>query len=165
MSASTILLYLTSHKITTNIMETLDDTQLNERHLQVSQSVRVALDSMTYWAKFLAIVGYIGLGLMVLGGLGMIFGSFDAYYGSGSILAMGLVYLVMAAIYFFPVHSLFKFAINMRAALTSNNQGKINAGFLNVASNFRFVGIMTIVVLSLYGLLFIVGLVASAFSM
>ena len=36
-----------------------------ENNLVVSPSVREALDKMVYWAKFLAIIGYIGIGLMV----------------------------------------------------------------------------------------------------
>lgn len=143
-------------------MEILDDTKLYESSLRINQSIKVALDSITKWAKFISIVGYIGLAAMVMAGLAIILSSCSSNYGASPVLAVGLVYVVMAALYFFPVHSLFKFAINMRTALRSDNQDKFNAGFINLASNFKFVGKMTIVILSIYGLIFIFGILERA---
>ena len=34
---------------------------IEENNLEVSESVKSSLDTMVYWSKFLAIIGYIGV--------------------------------------------------------------------------------------------------------
>ena len=64
---------------------------IEEKNLEVSESVRVSLDTMVYWSKFLAILGYIGVGFMVLGGVIMFF----LPDGMGFV---GFIYLIFAVL-------------------------------------------------------------------
>jgi hypothetical protein len=50
----------------------------------------------------------------------------------------------------------------MKAALLADDQDTLNTSFQNLKKTFRFVGIVTIVVLSIYLLIFILGIAAAA---
>jgi len=73
-------------------------------------------------------------------------------------------YVVIAVIYFFPVYYLFKYAKGMKQALDSSNSELLSDSLVYLKSHHKFLGIMTIVILSLY-LLAIVGGVIFAASM
>ena len=131
---------------------------IEENNLEVSESVKSSLDTMVYWSKFLSILGYIGVGLMVLLSLWMFsmdIPSYGYYYGPSII---GFIYLIFAVLYYFPVSYLYKFSTETRYALNSNSQSSLNDGLSNLASNFKFIGVMTAVVMSLYVVIFLFAL-------
>jgi uncharacterized membrane protein len=113
------------------------------------------------WGKFLAIVGFVMLGLLVLFAViamaGMSF--LSSMSGAGVPMALfGLIYLVIAALYFFPVFYLFKFSVQLRKGLESVNQSLVTDGFENLKSLFKFMGILMIVVLSLYAIILLIAI-------
>ena len=137
---------------------------IEQNNLEVSESVRASLDTMVYWSKFLAIVGYIGIGLILLAVVAIIFTSVSfGSYGSERMIAV--IYLVMAVIYYFPVNYLYKFATITRHALTSDSQTSLEFGLSNLASSFKFMGVLTLVILSLYALIFLFAIVGGMGSM
>lgn len=120
------------------------------------------------WAKFLSILGFIGLGLMIIGALfGLLMGNslggaMSAMGGNGpSLQIMSLLYLVIAALYFFPIYYLYNFAVKMKESLTNSDSMTMESAFENLKSHYKFMGIFAIVILSLYVLMFIFGLAAS----
>ncbi len=108
------------------------------------------------WAKFIAIVGFVFTGLIVLGGL--ISGVFFAFMGNQMGMSgfpfppfiFGFIYLIIAIIYFFPTFYLFKFATKAQDAIRMLDSNNIEASLLNLKSFFKFSGIMIIVVFALY---------------
>lgn len=112
------------------------------------------------WAKFLAIVGFVMLGIMVLASLIMI-GMMASLAGAPA-AGLGLVYLLMAALYFFPTLYLYKFAVKTKNAIETYSENGFEDGAENLKSMFKFMGILMIVVLSLYALMFIIGLIGGA---
>jgi|ERR1700722_3968263 len=131
------------------------------------------------WGKFLAIVGFVMCGLIAI--LSFFMGSLVAAsmtagssfsnipresVGIGALGALGgvfftAIYLVFAAIYFFPCLFLYNFSVRLKAALRANDQVKLNQSLKAQKILFRYVGIFTIVVVSIYGVgLLIVGVVA-----
>ena len=124
------------------------------------------------WAKFLSIVGFVMCGLIVLASffVGTIFSaSTDQYerYGDESPFAglgilMTIFYLAIGVLYFFPCLFLFRFATQMTAALNTNEQIILNTSFQNLKRMFRYVGILTIIVISLYIFAFIFAIIAAA---
>ncbi len=71
-------------------------------------------------------------------------------------LTMTIVYLVLAIIYFFPVYYLLQFSLKMKKALTSKNDETLAKAFEMIKSHYKFLGVFTIITISLYVLLFIV---------
>jgi hypothetical protein len=130
--------------------------------LQVDQQSIGYLSETARWAKFLSIVGFVVCGLMVI--FSLFFSSIMSTIskiGSGndsfsaSTMAIGnyafsIVYIIIALLYFFPCLYLFNFSSKMQTALRNNDQLNLNAALGNLKSCFKFVGILTIVVLSFY---------------
>jgi hypothetical protein len=143
-----------------NSTETIDDNQFSEG-IGLDEKVKGFLLETAKWATFLAIVGFVGLGLMVIGSIVIL--SIGGIPGMrvNEALILAVVYLGMAALYFFPVYYLFLFGSKMKAGLTSNSQTGITSGFENLKSHYKFLGIMMIVILSLYGFVFLIGFLMS----
>ena len=126
----------------------------------LNDQMRSYLQETAKWTYFLSILGFIFLGLMVLGSLvvGMMFGSMTrelGYGNSGGLIT--LLYLGGALLYFFPVLYLFKFSTKAQTALRSGNEGELTDAFQNLKSHYKFVGILTIVLLGFYLLFFLFG--------
>ncbi|KAA5534899.1 hypothetical protein F0919_09875 [Taibaiella lutea] len=114
----------------------------------------------TRWTKFLAIIGFIFIGLMLVVALAMFtmgsyvssFAGLGSYFGVG----MGLLYIVIGVLYLFPILSLLKFSTNMKAGIQTSNIELITEGFRHQKNLFKFMGIMTIIVIALYLILIVV---------
>lgn len=147
----------------------METTQSNLFELQIDELSNGYLKETAKWAKFLSILGFIGCGLIVLIGLGMtfFFSSFNSpelagpvgMYSSG----LSLVYIAMAALYFFPCLYLYRFATGMQTALQAGEPVQLQTSFRNLKSCFRFIGILTIILISIY-LLVIVGVAIIGFA-
>jgi hypothetical protein len=115
------------------------------------------------WVNFLAIMGFIGIGLMVISAffMGAIFSSLpnsgDIPFNAGPIMTG--VYLLFAALYFFPVLYMYRFADKMKIALARKDEDVLTDAFINLKAHYKFIGILTIVMLSLYALLFLLALI------
>ena len=123
--------------------------------LQVTESARLDLLSAAKWAKFLCIVGCIGAGLMLLFGiLMMVFGAALTQYMGDSPLGgvMGLLYVVIAAIYIYPLIKGFQFANGAKAACLTGDSAQLARSFSGLRSVLVFSGIITIIFLVIYAL-------------
>jgi hypothetical protein len=140
----------------------------------IDDTTRIHLAETAKWAKFLSIVGFIMCGLIVIVSFfaGTIFSTsmnrYNEYNDGAGFAGLGIVvtilYLAIGVLYFFPCLFLFRFANQMTAALNTNEQLSLNNSFQNLKRMFRFMGILTIVVISLYILVFIFGIVGAALS-
>ncbi|MFZ4740602.1 MAG: DUF5362 family protein [Bacteroidales bacterium] len=137
----------------------MENNLQNETELTISKEIGYFLLETSRWGKFLAIVGYIGKGLLILLALFMMFGLSHFSPFSAMPYPMGIfgfVYIIMAIIYYFPATYLYKFSVQMKQGLLSNDQMTVNSGFQNLKSIFKFMGIFTIVILSIYGLFLLI---------
>lgn len=145
-------------------MDTLDNN-VTSSELSLNSKINNFLLETSKWAKFLAIVGFVFIGLMVLGGLFMIGAGASASRIpglAGGPVIVGITYILMAVLYYFPTQYLYNFAVKMKLAIQNSQQNNLEDGFENLKSLFKFTGILMIVVLSIYGLLFLIGLVGLA---
>jgi uncharacterized membrane protein len=135
-------------------------------NLSINDEIKLYLKETAKWAKFLAIIGYIGIGFLVLFSLFMLFGmtALAGMFEALPLSLMGIIYLLMALLYYFPVNYLNKFANKAKRALADNDQDEINLAFKNLKSMFKFMGILTIVVLCLYALIIVVMIPAAIIS-
>jgi len=148
-------------------MESFD---LLNNDLQVSASAQSFLSDSARWGKFLAIIGFIFCGFMVviaffIPALIMNFPPYNTMASglSASITAgMTVVYLLLALLFFFPCLYLFKFSVKMQASLNSMSQENFEESLKNLKSMFRFYGICTIVMLSIYALIFLIAMIGAA---
>jgi hypothetical protein len=103
------------------------------------------------WGKFLSIMGFIGVGFMILFALFLRTLLSSAYtsamYPNGSASIITITYLVMGVLYFFPTLFLYRFSTQMLKALADKDQNLITSSFAQLKSCFRFVGVLTIIVI------------------
>ena len=131
--------------------------------LQVTEIARLDLLSAAKWAKFLCIVGCFAVGFCLLFGILMtVFGAALTQYMGDSPLggAMGLLYILFAALYIYPLIKGFQFANGTKAACLTNNEAELARGFAGLQGYLQFIGILCIIVLIIYALLLIGGLAA-----
>lgn len=130
--------------------------------LEVNNEIKDFLKEISKWSYFLSIMGFIAIGIMVV--FGIFFGAIMSFslgganpyqnFGASSMGYLGLVYVVIGLVYFFPVYYLFNFSKNMKRALNNNGNNEFKAAFSNLKSHYKFVGILTIVIVSMYVLIF-----------
>lgn len=116
------------------------------------------------WSKFLAILGFIGIALFILLALFFMVGSsqMNPYAGLGVPGALiSLVYILIAALYFMPVYYLYNYATKVSQALNERNSKMLTDGLENLKSHHKFLGIAAIVVISIYLLIFLVGILGA----
>jgi hypothetical protein len=147
------------------------EQQSNLFELQIDQPSQNYLTESARWARFLSIMGFIGCGLMVLGGL--LFGSLFSYMmknaepettavAGGMISSLYAASAIMGAVLiFFPSLYLFRFSSKMRIATNNNDQSALTDSVKNLKSFFKFYGIVTIVVLSIYALAIVAAVIGA----
>lgn len=135
-------------------MEELNTIETTEQPAIASKEIRAHLSQTAEWGKFLAIIGYVILGIMVLLAFLMMFAlsGIRKTIPVFSPVILGSVYLIFTGIHFIPVTFLYRFSAEAKGALRSNDEEQYVAAFKNLKSLFKFMGIYTIVVMVLYGL-------------
>ncbi len=146
-------------------MDTLDQNVLNKEAGELNGEIKAFLLETAKWAKFLSILGFIGLGIMMLVLLiTMLAGAtvIDQFEysklrttgalsgGIGTFFALAIL-----ALYFFPIYYLYKAADGIQKGIRNGNHEELTSGFSNLKSHYKFIGIFTIIIVSIYILVFL----------
>lgn len=122
-----------------------------ESGLQVTNELREIWQQTAYWALIFAIIlfvffGYSSLQLlyttMVTPQLGGIFGWITST-------------AIYAAFYLFPGLLFYRFSTQLKASLEADNGWQLNESFLNFKRFYRYIGILSIVLIGLFLLVFL----------
>jgi len=129
--------------------------------LILDDTAKYFLQSAAKWANFLGIVGFILTGLIVL--VALFIGSIISMIaklqptpmpmGFGGFLT--IIYLFIAAFYFFFSLYLYQFGARIKDGILFYNQMQVTAGFEKLKSFFKLWGITTIIIMALYVLIII----------
>jgi hypothetical protein len=144
----------------------MEQKSANLFDLHIDPQSQGYLSETAKWAKFLAILGFIMLGLfvilMLVGGAAAFttFNDMGMGYSSGFGATQIVIALIILALAVIPYVYLYRFAVKMQVALRNNDQANLTASFANLKSCYKYVGIFTIVILSLYLIIFIYGILA-----
>jgi small-conductance mechanosensitive channel len=149
------------------------DQNQNLFSLSIDPVTKAHLNDTAKWARFLAIVGMVFLGLIVIAaffGLTMTGTSSVSFQGversdemvNVMRVAMIGISIAVTVIAFFPLLFLLQFANRMRRSLAANDQEELNHSFQNLKKYFRYLGIITIIFLAFYGIIFVLGIMGSA---
>jgi len=111
------------------------------------------LDEARKWSMFLAILGFISVGLMVL--VAIFSGTALTFIGDGFIspamgIGISILYLIIAVLYFFPVYYLFNFSSKAKDAVRLSDSKSLTVSMHFLKAHYRFMGILVIVMLALY---------------
>jgi heme/copper-type cytochrome/quinol oxidase subunit 2 len=136
-----------------------------DRKIEIGSEILNNLNSTRKWTTFLSVLGFIFLGLLIVAGLttSLFLTTFKTQEANLGIpeSAMIIIFVVVGAIYFFPVFFLFRFSRNTRDAIQNLDSQKLSKGLNNLRLYFTYTGIMVIVVLSIY----VVALIAAGASL
>ena len=115
------------------------------------------------WMRFIGIVTFVACGIMLVCGLFMIFGS-DRLYNLPLDSITGLIYVVLAAVCFFPARFIFLAGSRLDALRFGDDAGNLDDALRNNKAYWKFSGILTIVCLSFTVLLLIIAVIVAVVS-
>jgi len=145
----------------------MDNTE-NIFHLEVDQTAKAYMVETARWAKFLAILTFIMMGILVLAS--KFIGDYMALQYSTQGLQMPewfstvimVVYILVVCLYFYPVFALLKFSNLIKPAVQAANKEQFNNAFRYLKNMFKYIGILTIIFLSFYGIAIIFAVIGIA---
>lgn len=126
---------------------------------RVSPMIMEALTRTKGWVRFFSILGFIACGFLVLAGLvmlvnGSVLGEYG--FGDGFYVIIGLLYLLCAALYFFPSLKLTQYANRIASLQESHTEDDLVSALDMQRSFWAMIGIMAIVTISLYLLVLLI---------
>ena len=137
------------------------------KKIEIGEESLSHLNTTRKWALFLAIMGFIFLGIMLL--FGIIAGVFLSAFKSGlessglTGFLMGIFIVIMAAVYFFPLLYLFRFSKHTANAVQTLDKQELFKAIKNLKSYFVYIGILIIIVLAVYAVALVVAGTSMAF--
>lgn len=143
------------------------ETNLEIRKIEIENETLKHLNTARKWAMFLAIIGFIFLGLIIV--IGLIAGTFLTAFNSGEKSLgipeslMFIPVLLVALLYFFPVLFLFRFSKHTSHAIQTLDKLEFHKAMKNLKSYFAYIGIMIIVVFTFYIAVLIIAGTSMAF--
>jgi hypothetical protein len=146
-------------------MDTLDQNFHSDKSgIRVSNDAKANFITIGKWVKFLGIMGFISVGFLAILALIMIIGGSSVSLGGEQMMLIGFLYLVIAGVYIYPALYLVRTSKHLSEAFNRDSQSSFELGVENMKSFFKFVGIFTIVVISLYILMILVAVFAASAS-
>ncbi len=130
------------------------------------------LTNSARWSKFLGILMFVLVGIMALISLGVLFSGnsvLNTAIGTrgASFKGMFFIYLlfmlVLMLVYYFLGKALYNFGKKTKAAFDTNNPEELSLALKGLNSFFTISGVLSIIVLSIYGLVIIFSLLMLAF--
>ncbi len=153
-------------------MENYNRGETDIFRMEIDEYSKVTFLEMVRWTKFLAIIGFIFLGLMVLGMFSMAFAvaAFPGMAGMGGMSnsmaglgAVGLVLmtLVIIGMTYYPIYGLLRYSTFMKKAMITNNKEFFHKAIVYLKNVFKYYGICMIIVLGFYGVAIIAMLIGA----
>ncbi|MFQ3296948.1 MAG: hypothetical protein ACI9JT_000590 [Polaribacter sp.] len=133
--------------------------------LTITSAAKGFLTETAKWCKFLSILGFVGLGLLLLSSffINTIYSNMPQAttmpFNLG--IVMTIVYILIIAIYIFPIYYLYQFSLQLKKALISKDDETLANAFEMLKSHYKFTGVFTIIMLSIYVLAGVVGLMGA----
>lgn len=143
-------------------MDPLDKNYAADDSVRINQASQEFLLETARWAKFLSSVGFIFLGITVITAvaLGALSSSVRLVTGIKG-TAVAFIFIAIALLYFFPVYYLYNASVRLKKGLLSNDEKIVASGFESLKSHYKFVGILTIVILSFYAIFLIIAILGA----
>lgn len=148
----------------TEILDEFQNPSSNDESiLHIHKDMYEHLNTAAKWGNILAIIGFVVTGIGALFGLfgliaiGATASSPEMAMISGLPTLMWvalLVYFAILGLYILPLLYLSRFASNLKTALYADNQGNLALSFENLGKLFKFLGILTLVVIGVYIILY-----------
>ena len=130
------------------------DSNPEFRKIEVGPETLKNLNKLRKWTMFLAVSGFIFLGLIII--LGLITGTFlTAFNNSGKTAGIPdelvfAAFIGLALINFFPVLFLFRFSKHTSVAISNLDPRELYIAFRSLKRFFLFMGVLLILAIAIY---------------
>lgn len=124
------------------------------RKIELEQETLKDLNTTRKWTMFLAILGFIGIGVFLIAGL--VGGVFLSVFNKGDTATtypgwlVIIIIITTSVLYFFPMLYIFRFSKFISLAVKTRDKDEMKKAFKNLKSYFAFLGILFIAVLVIY---------------
>ena len=133
----------------------------------VSPNTIAMLAGTKPWVRFLSVLMWISVGLMLIAAAGMGFVSTigvaksmsSGPFGGKQLIILAVLYGILAFVYIFPAIKLWKYANRIGSLGATRSVADLDAALNEQRSFWKFIGVMAIILISLY-LVAIIGFVA-----
>jgi len=126
----------------------------------ISPRTSEALRRTRPWVMFMSILMWVGVGFMLIGGVFMLFaGVAGSAFGETGLpegvmfVVLAMVYGLMAFLYIFPAIFLWRYASRIGRMLSTASVSELEGALEAQKSFWKFIGIMTIVVMAFYAVM------------
>lgn len=133
-------------------MEMMNETT----NMVVSEKMKTNMLGTAKWLKFLTVLSTVGVVVLVLAGIalcvGCLTGDDTCTNGitNGITKSMGVIYILLALVYIYPLKKCFCIVKNIRKACSQDTQSDIEQVTEDTYRVMRFFGILSIIVLCTY---------------
>jgi Family of unknown function (DUF5362) len=132
----------------------------------VSPSTIAMLAGTKPWVRFLSVLMWISIGFMLLGAasigvlsaIGASKSGAPSPFGGKEMIVIAVVYGILAFVYIFPAVKLWKYASRIGTLGSTRSVADLDAALKEQRSFWKFIGVMAIILISLY-LIFIIAAV------
>ncbi|HNM27693.1 MAG TPA: hypothetical protein PKL15_19760, partial [Saprospiraceae bacterium] len=114
--------------------------------LAVTPTLRKYWSEISKWALFFAILGFIYLLFLLI---------IVVLSSQTGILGLSFVFVIVGTLVFFPTWFTFQFSQRLKRALAIDSNSDLDEGFENLKRFYMFVGVLMIIILSLYLIAFL----------
>ena len=125
-------------------------------NLRITENIQNNLLTATKWLKFMTILSTVGVALFFIIGIVLLFIPTN---GRDPGALFGVIYMLLTLLYFYPIKKSFDLIKNTRDAMGNASQMGLEQAAANVKSILKYFGILSIVCLSIYALLFVIGFI------
>lgn len=130
-----------------------------EPKLALDEAGKAYMLETARWSKFLGIVCCVALGLILLLFPAMRY--FNPEYplpGTGTTVFTVFYMFLVLLIYVYPLYTMIQFANKMKPAVREYDQVKFNEALRALKNLYRYIGICTIILLFIYGIVLVFSL-------
>ena len=144
-----------------------ENSTIQKTAITLTQNSLNYLSEIGKWSMFFAILGFIGIALMIF--VGFFAGTiFSALPESSEMpipgFLFGLIYIVLGGVYYLPMKYLYNFASKISTGVRKKDEAILEESLMNLKAHYKFMGIMYIVVFSLYIFVAVGALITALFA-
>lgn len=126
--------------------------------LAVSAPAIQILDRTRPWVLFMSIVGFVSVGFMILGGIGVGIAGIATRKPEFAIVA--ILYPLLGLIYLFPSLYLYRYSTRIRGLMTNPHAQQLESALDAQRSFWKFVGVFTVIGVAVTILIFMFAIAA-----
>ncbi len=114
----------------------------------MTNKTKQAFGQTAPWLKFLAILGFVGLGVIFVAGVVMMIVDIRPFMHWGRLF--GVLYVIISVVMFFPARWIFRLSKQAKLCGQEDSEENLEALAVNLHRVVKFYGIVTIVFLAVY---------------